>query len=208
MNNKVTLKGEKDGLVLVVDADIDFNLLMEVLKAKLESAKDFFANSPVPLVVKYRRQKTFSVAENTALGSLFSLYGLVYDSTLPVQPASSVEFVPQTVPVGAQIRPALVIHKTVRGGQEIRFSGNVIIMGDVNPSAKVYAENDIFISGTSRGVVHAGSLGDRAAVVAAGSFAGGQIRIADIIVRAPDSVDEVKRMEKAFVKNGEIIIDF
>ena len=82
-------------------------------------------------------------------------------------------------------RSVLTIYRTVRGGQEVRYNGTIIIFGDINPTARIFAENDIIVAGVTRGILYAGCRGDRSASIAAGSFSGGQIRIADLIVRAP-----------------------
>ncbi|MDR2007249.1 MAG: hypothetical protein LBP78_08440 [Acidaminococcales bacterium] len=103
-------------------------------------------------------------------------------------------------------RSVLTIYRTVRGGQEIRYNGSVIIFGDINPTARIFAENDIIVAGVTRGILYAGCRGDRSASIAAGSFSGGQIRIADLIVRAPDEPSGMVGFGVARIYNNQIEI--
>ena len=86
-------------------------------------------------------------------------------------------------------------------------SGNVVIIGDVNPGAEVVATGDIVIIGTLRGVAHAGAEGDTTARIVALNLRPIKLRISEYIGRSPDlnlKMDNV--FEEAFVKDGNITI--
>jgi len=74
---------------------------------------------------------------------------------------------------------ALFINKTVRSGTRIEFPGNILIVGDVNPGAEIVAEGNVVIWGRVRGMIHAGSKGDRSAFICALDLSANQLRIAD-----------------------------
>lgn len=103
---------------------------------------------------------------------------------------------------------ALMIRRTVRSGQVIRYEGHVTVYGDVNPGAEIIAGGDILVWGKLRGVVHAGALGNDNAIVGALYLAPTQLRIGGYIARAPD---EKKRKtinaEQARVREGKIIVE-
>ena len=88
----------------------------------------------------------------------------------------------------------------------MHFPGNVTILGDVNPGAEVVAEGDIFVFGTLRGTAHAGVGGDRSASVVALRLAPTQLRIADIISRAPDDSALPDQPEYAYISESRIMI--
>jgi septum site-determining protein MinC len=113
---------------------------------------------------------------------------------------------PDAVNYESATRSVLTIYRTVRGGQEIRYNGSIIIFGDINPTARIFAENDIIVAGVTRGILYAGCRGDRSAAIAAGSFNGGQIRIADLIVRAPDEPSGAIGFGVARIYNNQIEI--
>lgn len=79
---------------------------------------------------------------------------------------------------------ALFINKTLRSGTRIEYPGNVVIIGDVNPGAEIVAEGNVIVWGRVRGMIHAGSKGNRSAYICALDLSANQLRIADEISAA------------------------
>ena len=77
------------------------------------------------------------------------------------------------------IPETLYVKSGLRAGHLIRYPGNVIIYGDVNPSAEIIAEGDVIIWGTCGGIVHAGSNRDKNASISALKFNNCQLRISE-----------------------------
>lgn len=102
----------------------------------------------------------------------------------------------------------ILIKRTVRSGQCIRFDGNVVVLGDVNPGAEVIASGNIVVMGALRGVVHAGATGEEGSTVCAFKLLPTQLRIANHITRAPDG-DYLKpeHPEIAKIKDGVVVIE-
>jgi septum site-determining protein MinC len=109
----------------------------------------------------------------------------------------------------ARRHPTVLIRRTLRSGQTVRFAGNVVVLGDVNPGAEITAGGDIVVMGWLRGVAHAGARGDQRAIVSAFRLAPTQLRIAHLIARAPDAgEDHVPDVpEYAEIRNGQLVID-
>ena len=106
--------------------------------------------------------------------------------------------------------PTFLVRRNFRSGQGLKVDGNLVIMGDVNPGAEIAATGDIIVFGVLRGVAHAGLRGDRSTMVAAFRLRPTQVRIADLIVRAPDEDDgesEPEVPEMAMVRDGRVVID-
>ncbi|WP_418792595.1 septum site-determining protein MinC [Phosphitispora sp. TUW77] len=102
----------------------------------------------------------------------------------------------------------ILIQRTVRSGQSIRFDGNVVVMGDVNPGSEIVASGNIVVMGALRGVVHAGALGNKRATVAAFKLQPTQLRIANHITRAPDGDYLTPEYpEIARIKDGVVVIE-
>lgn len=102
----------------------------------------------------------------------------------------------------------LVRRGPLRSGQVIRYRGNVVILGDVNPGAQVVATGDVIVLGALRGVAHAGADGHRGAVVAALRLCPTQLRIADLVRRAPEGeAHQGGRAELARVLDSEIVVE-
>jgi septum site-determining protein MinC len=98
---------------------------------------------------------------------------------------------------------------TIRSGRLINYKGNVVIMGDVNPGGEIIASGNVIVLGSLRGIVHAGAEGNKEAVIVALNLHPTQIRIADVITRAPDGKGSKSQYipEMARVKDNTIIID-
>lgn len=62
---------------------------------------------------------------------------------------------------------ALIIKTTCHSGAIVRHQGDVVVLGDVNPGAEVYAGGDVAVFGCLRGFAHAGTDGDTKATIVA-----------------------------------------
>lgn len=109
----------------------------------------------------------------------------------------------------ARRHPTLLIRRTLRSGQSVRFRGNVVVLGDVNPGAEITAGGDIVVMGWLRGMAHAGAQGNPRAIVSAFRLNPTQLRIAQFIARAPDQGDTALPHvpEYAEVRDGQLVID-
>lgn len=102
----------------------------------------------------------------------------------------------------------ILLQRTLRSGQAVRYPGNVVIMGDVNPGAEIMAGGNIIVMGSLRGVAHAGAGGNEGAVVAAFRLKPSQLRIASHFTRAPDGeYPEPEHPEIAKIIDGVVIIE-
>ncbi|WP_457600684.1 septum site-determining protein MinC [Hydrogenivirga sp.] len=102
----------------------------------------------------------------------------------------------------------LVVDRSLRSGQKVEHSGDVLVLGDVNKDAEVVAVGNIIIMGTLRGIAIAGALGDENAVVVALKMEPQQIRIGKKIAIS----DESERVspgypEVARVEDGMIVLE-
>ncbi|NJK43156.1 MAG: septum site-determining protein MinC [Pleurocapsa sp. SU_196_0] len=107
-----------------------------------------------------------------------------------------------------------VIGRTMRAGTRREVSGNVIVLGDVNPGVELIAGGDVIVSGTIRGLVHAGSTGREDAIIWAGRIAAPQIRLAHAMARAPEgsTLDNLRHQETDVaevvrLEGGQIVIE-
>ena len=97
------------------------------------------------------------------------------------------------------IAEPLYLNNTLRSGVEVRHPGTVILVGDVNPGGSVIATGDILIWGCLRGIAHAGAQGDRQRRIMAIEMKPTQLRIADVVARAPASNPNQLYPEVAYI---------
>jgi len=102
-----------------------------------------------------------------------------------------------------------IFHRgTLRSGKRLDSQGHLIIIGDVNPGAELYAKGNIVVIGSLRGFVYAGSDGDDARYVVALKLQPTQLRIGKWITRPPDDGHSGPSYpEIATVKQNTIIIE-
>ena len=95
---------------------------------------------------------------------------------------------------------------TVRSGEYLESPGDLLILGDVNPGAKVSAEGNIIIWGRLLGIAHAGSKGNSKATISALQLRPVQLRIAKKVARGPKEKPQFGLAEQARIDSEEIII--
>lgn len=104
--------------------------------------------------------------------------------------------------------PSLTVHQgTLRSGDHLQVEGSVLVLGDVNPGARISASGHVLVWGKLRGVAHAGVGGDRHTKIVALQLRPLQLRIADQVARGPEGLPPAGLAEEARLVDGAIQID-
>jgi septum site-determining protein MinC len=102
----------------------------------------------------------------------------------------------------------LVVHRgTLRSGDHLQAAGSALVLGDVNPGARVSAGGHVLVWGRLRGVAHAGRLGNGSARIVALQLQPLQLRIAEAVARGPEERPPLGLAEEARLVAGEIRIE-
>lgn len=218
--SSVTFKGTVNGLTIILRPDVSFEDLINSLRYKIETAGKFFRGAK--LAVKYRGRVLSEEEQNAIYEILMNESGAEIqsfledtDSTQAISKSSE-----QSLERNNQIKKytffkginegaAKFYRGTVRSGQLVKFDGNVVVIGDINPGGVVEATGNVIVMGLLRGMVHAGADGNKDAIVAALSLHPTQLRIADIITRSPDekAINSNFTPELAYVKDDRVYIE-
>lgn len=104
--------------------------------------------------------------------------------------------------------PSTLYHTaTLRGGQTLHHTGNIVLIGDVNPGAELIATGDIVVFGRLAGIAHAGAQGDVSARIYALDLAATQLRIATFIAAEDGGKARgVAAPEVAVARNAQIVV--
>ena len=208
----VKIKGSKTGLQLSFRQGVDFDSIEQDIRKKLESGSSFFTRGTVIQTAPDALEKD----DRERLKRLFSKHGVLF-RTAELPPASA-PGLPHPASASDAAKKAdaspeddgqqmMVVNRTLRGGQEIKTKGSVLVCGNVNPGAQIIAGGSIDIRGTCRGMVHAGAYGNARAFVIADHLMPMQIRIANLIARSPDEMEKTDKAERASIKDGQIVIE-
>ena len=211
MNNSVVIKGNKYGIVVVMDDTVPFDELKENLLDKFKSAAKFFdkANMAVSfegrkLSPKEERECLDIISENSDINIVCVIDN---DELREKYFKKAVEDKLEEL----SSHTGQFYKGTLRSGQMLESDSSLIILGDVNPGAKVIAKGNVIILGALKGNVYAGAGGNEDSFVVALFMAPIQIRIGDTIARSNDSARKNKMLSKdamiAFVEYGNIYIE-
>ncbi len=188
----VQIKGVMGGIKLKVAAVNNPETVMLEIKEKLLQVKELLGNQTERTV--WIESTTLSHKEKLELREY--IMNLLGNDTL-------VNF-----DLPREDSPVSLFHSgTLRSGQKLTSEGHLIVHGDVNPGAELKAAGNIVVLGTLKGIVHAGATGDRSASVSALVLSPTQIRIADVITRAPDEQALPDGPETAYIMQDRIFIE-
>ncbi len=189
----IQLKGVRDGVKIVVSTTAKQPAITVELEEKLKQTKELFQMKSE--ITAYVEGPTLGYSDKIAMQKI--IYKVLGENVLIMFEQKKTVINPETV----------FYMGTLRSGQNVTSNGHLIIKGDVNPGAEVTAAGNVVVLGSLKGIVHAGSEGNRDAIVAAMQLNPTQIRIADIITRSPDDAQEAPEPEYAYIKDDRIYID-
>ncbi|MET3727628.1 septum site-determining protein MinC [Fictibacillus halophilus] len=199
LQHNVTIKGTKDGLVLLLDDKCSFDLLVEELNDKLTAGSSQMLNGPV-ISVKVKAGNRYLTAEQKE--RLIEV--LKQKENLNLDHIESEVITKAEAEEMRKDAQVVTVSKVVRSGQVLDIQGDLLLIGDVNPGATVMATGNIYILGSLKGIAHCGTKGNEEAIIAASVMKPSQLRIAHHINRAPDSYPELgNEMEFAYISNEE-----
>ena len=211
MNNSVVIKGNKYGIVVVMDPEVPFEELKENLVEKFQSASKFFDKAKMAL--SFEGRKLSSAEEQEILNIISENSDLnivcVMDNDEIREKAFKNAVEEKLEQLSSQT--GQFYKGTLRSGQVLESESSIIVLGDVNPGARIVAKGNVVVLGSLKGIVFAGANGNPDAFVVALEMNPMQIRIGDVIARSSDSAAKkpVKAIEPkiAFVDGENIYIE-
>ena len=219
-NSLIQIKGLRDGLLVSLD-DAPWEEQRAALIAQVDSQPSFFQGARLALDVA---SQVLKVNELVELRDQLSERGIALWAVISESPTT--EKTAQLLGLATRIskpRPeesrkfsvedlgeetALFLSRTLRSGTRIEFAGHVVVLGDVNPGAEIVAQGNVMVWGRLRGMVHAGSKGNRAAMICALDLSPTQLRIADEVAGSLKPRD-LPRPERARInEDGKLQAEF
>lgn len=214
MNNLLNFKGVKDGLILQINESASFEDIKNAIKDKAESGSNLIMNSDLIGIIGAKLSYKEKAILEELLSKLLKINVLSLEIFSYNDNKNNIENIIEKKIENSsndysKTNNIEFIETTLRSGNEVESDGHIVVLGDVNPGAILKAKGNIIVMGKLRGIAHAGIGGNNDAFIAANSLMPNQIRISDIISRAPDNADTVDRItpEKALISDGRIIIE-
>ena len=212
MSNHVIIKGKNDRLVIALNPDIDFFDICDILKPKILEAKNFIGNSR--MAIEFSGRALTNEEENKLIGIITENSNIVISYIFSKRTDSEEEMDLENINPLIEEGKTHFFRGTLRSGSKIESDGNVVVLGDVNPSSIIKARGNVIVLGHLNGTVYAGLGGDDRAFIGAIYFNPIQLTIGmktitDIQDEILDSsrVNKKSRFKVARIRNQEIVVE-
>ncbi|WP_336176965.1 septum site-determining protein MinC [Fusobacterium polymorphum] len=212
MSNYVIIKGKNDRLVIALNPDIDFLDICDILKTKILEAKNFIGNSR--MAIEFSGRALTNEEENKLIGIITENSNIVISYIFSKRTDSEEEMDLENINPLIEEGKTHFFRGTLRSGSKIESDGNVVVLGDVNPSSIIKARGNVIVLGHLNGTVYAGLGGDDRAFIGAIYFNPIQLTIGmktitDIQDEILDSsrVNKKSRFKVARIRNQEIVVE-
>lgn len=223
MKNPVLIKGNKYGISLALSSDLEFSELLELIGQKFkESARFFDTKHQIAISFEGRTlsneeiQEILRVIKESCDLDIAYIIDSSEETVEKFQTAIAISLQEQQQKEEAEEQPLTVKEQqqevvnslvqnyddgrfykgTLRSGQALHSDASIIVIGDVNPGASITAKGNIIVLGCLKGTAFAGCDGNSKSFVVALDMIPMQIRIGNVIARAPDT----SRPKKGFFK--------
>lgn len=187
----VTIKGTKDGLMILLDDQCSFDDLKSELKEKMARDKHMFGNGPEVVVNVDGGYRYFNERQKETIRKIIEETKTIRVGTFHSEVMSREE-----VKKEMEESSLITMKQIIRSGQVVRVKGDVLLLGDVNPGGVIEATGNIYILGTLKGIARAGITGYEKAVVSASVMTPKQISIADVYFYAPERHEREEKKEE------------
>lgn len=231
----IKFKGTRHGLLISFNEEGNFEDVIAEFKEKVDGNASFFKNAPISLDLGWRELTaedfegfynfinenglnlqgiisssayTRNIAEGYGIKVIIGRLGLAQHEGRIRKQKEKFKTTAEERDHGVDDKQrSILIKKTLRSGQKIKYSGNVVIIGDVNPGAEVEAGGDIVVWGVIRGIVHAGVPNKEDASIIGMHIMPTQMKIGNCfgIISYEKKMDE-NSIKVAQLKGAEIIV--
>ena len=212
MSNHVIIKGKNDRLVIALNPDIAFLDICDILKTKILEARNFIGNSR--MAIEFSGRALTNEEENKLIGIITENSNIVISYIFSKRTDSEEEMDLENINPLIEEGKTHFFRGTLRSGSKIESDGNVVVLGDVNPSSIIKARGNVIVLGHLNGTVYAGLGGDDRAFIGAIYFNPIQLTIGmktitDIQDEILDSsrVNKKSRFKVARIRNQEIVVE-
>ncbi|MGP1611883.1 MAG: septum site-determining protein MinC [Catonella sp.] len=212
MKEPVVIKANNFGILIILDKDLGFDSLLEAVGNKFKESANFFGNAD--MAVAFDGRKLTFEEEEQIIQAIIDNSSLNVVCTVDHDPIREAQFKAKLDQIAVSKDMSLAkIHKgNFRSGKMMEFDTGVIIIGDINPGAKVSSKGSIIVLGSLKGEVAAGIDGNNDAFIIALDMNPIQLRIGASIGRCSDDSEtysKAKDLEPkvAFVENNTICIE-
>ena len=159
MSKPVVLKSNKYGINLILDDSMDFEELLKCILVKFKEAEGFFKDAKMAISFEGRemnQEEEFRIVETITDNTSVNIICILENDELKE------ELIRQKIEHFEEEEAGKTgeFYKgTLRSGQVLDCESSIVILGDINPGAKVISKGNIVILGALKGNAYAGANG-------------------------------------------------
>lgn len=214
MKNSVIIKSFPNGIVLHLDPDIPFGVLLADIEEKFKQSSGFFKDAKMALSVKGRklsdeeeRQVLDTIAEHTQI-TILCIVGEDDETNQHFVKALGQADFSGEGGIGSE---GQFYRGTLKNGQVLETDASIVILGDVYPGSAIISARDIIVLGGLFGEAYAGGNGNQGHYVVALEMAPEKLKIGDFKYTAKEKAKwsiKPKVLPKiAYVKDRKVVMD-
>ena len=192
MSQTVVIKGNRYGISVFLDPQTDFEILIGEVADKFRESSKFFKNAKMALSFEGKKlsgEQQRRVAETISQNSQVEILCILdQDEEQERRYREAIERRQQS----EKANVGRFYKGTLRSGQVLESEGSVVILGDINPGAKVIAVGNVIVLGALKGTACAGITGNDKAFIAALEMEPTQLRIGNVLGRGGDTKEKRK----------------
>ncbi|APX73061.1 septum formation initiator [Companilactobacillus allii] len=193
--SNVTLKGSKEGFVVIINDGSDFEQSLEDLKALILKQNIGSIDDDVIQFTIKTGNRLLTAAQRKTVKTVFKDY-----------PQIEIKDIISNVEDKDEVSKLLKDNKInvetgiVRSGQKLEFEGDVLFLGVLHEGAKISTTGSIYILGQVNGIVQAGYPDNTNAAIFGNLKNAAQLRIADVIeIVTEDNADKLANHQFAYI---------
>ncbi|MCD7736566.1 MAG: hypothetical protein LUI07_06340 [Lachnospiraceae bacterium] len=205
----VILKSNPHGLIIHLSPDLPFCELLEAVGEKFRVSAGFFKNARLALTFRGRtltKDQEAQLVDAIVQNSSIEVLCLVDESK------ETADYYKKALEHALERKredEGLFYRGTLRSGQTLETETSIVILGDVNPGAKVTSKGNIVILGCCMGNVYAGAGGDQRCFVTALTLKPALLKIAgraarSAIVKKKDTGEYPVDPQIAFIRDEQL----
>lgn len=162
MNNPVIIKGNNQGIRLIINEDACMEDIVGDIKHKLLNTKNYYANIR-PISITFEGKLLTQDETKIILDTLRDIGLNIEEKKYKIL---SLERIKDDKELNIPSEQnGLFFVGNIRKGQSLEAKKSIVIIGDVFPGARVVSDGNIIIIGQSRGTIIAGAGGNKNAFV-------------------------------------------
>jgi len=197
---EVIIKSNKYGINLILDDQLPFSELLEMIADKFKESGSFFKDAQMAVSFEGRtlsNQEELDIADVIMENSDIKIVSIIDNNKEleevmkeKVQAYEKMQQYSDKMPYAQEmgsLQPVADFYKgNLRSGQTLECESSVTLIGDVNPGAKIISGGNIVVLGALKGNACAGACGGDNCFIFALDMRPIQLQIGDLIAKSPD----------------------